>query len=157
MPEGPPGPLALRVVPDPRAVRTARRFAVASVDALGGDADAQDTVRSVVSELVTNVLLHARTEALVAVSQDGEHIRVAVIDGSPALPQQRRVTGQSTTGRGLRLLRTLTVDSGVAPDASVSVDGKAVWFRVRKATSAGSRQALAAAAFEFFDVDLELR
>jgi len=141
--------------PNARHVGQARRFAVEVTEQLGGDEQAQDVVRSLVSELVTNVVLHAGTEVVITVTDGDEHVRVEVADGSPALPLQRRVDGASTTGRGMRLLRTLSVASGFEADTTVAPTGKLVWFTVCKTNGAGARAAVAAAATNLFGAEWE--
>ncbi len=89
--------------------------------------EANDLAQMLVSELVTNAVLHARTEFTVAVRRIGERVRITVTDGSRSLPQQRRYGSDSTTGRGLRLVASLSADWGVDPDSG----GKSVWFEVR--------------------------
>lgn len=149
------GDTELRVGPDAAHVSQARRFAVEVTARLGADDDAQDAVRTLVSELVTNVVLHAGTDAVVRVVDVQELLRVDVLDGSPAPPLQRRVDGASTTGRGLRLLRTLSVDSGIVADSTVAPSGKRVWFTIAKSGGEDARTAVAVAAFDLFGADLE--
>lgn len=141
--------------PDARHVGQARRFAVEATASLGGDDDAQDVVRSLVSELVTNVVLHAGTDVVIHVVDGDEHVRVEVVDGSPAFPRQRRIDGSSTTGRGMRLLRTLSVASGFEADTTVAPSGKLVWFTVCKTGGDGARAAVAAAAVDLFGAEWE--
>ena len=159
MPLSSPGPgvpgAHLVLEPNARHVGQARRFAVEVTEQLGGDEQAQDVVRSLVSELVTNVVLHAGTEVVITVTDGDEHVRVEVADGSPALPLQRRVDGASTTGRGMRLLRTLSVASGFEADTTVAPTGKLVWFTVCKTNGAGARAAVAAAATNLFGAEWE--
>ncbi|MCW2615896.1 MAG: hypothetical protein JWN08_2890 [Frankiales bacterium] len=145
----------LRLAPDARHIGQARRFAVRATAELGADDHAQDAVRSLVSELVTNVLLHAGSDALVRVHDDGALVRVEVVDASPAAPRQRRVDGGSTTGRGLRLLRALSSVSGVEPDGAVGPGGKCVWFAVLKTSTDEVRDAVSSAAAQLFDGELE--
>lgn len=118
----------------PQEVSVARRFAVTCVARLGADEQAQDRVRTLVSELVTNVVLHARTPGVLTVQDDGDHLRVLVTDGSPALPRQARLGVHSTHGRGWRLVQILSVDSGSRPSDRISPTGKTVWFTVCKQT-----------------------
>ena len=157
MPLSSPGPgvpgAHLVLEPNARHVGQARRFAVEVTEQLGGDEQAQDVVRSLVSELVTNVVLHAGTEVVITVTDGDEHVRVEVADGSPALPLQRRVDGASTTGRGMRLLRTLSVASGFEADTTVAPAGKLVWFTVCKSNGAVTRAAVAAAATDLFGAE----
>lgn len=80
----------------------------------------------VVSELVTNAVLHARTAIGVAIQVlEGGGVRLEVSDDSPALPRQRRYSQDSSTGRGLVLVEALSGRWGVArwEDAT----GKTVW------------------------------
>lgn len=81
-------------------------------------------VQLLVSELVTNAVLHARTGCTVRLIYDDSHLRVEVGDGNPAAPSRRRYSEQSGTGRGLALVEALAQDWGVD---SVP-DGKVVWF-----------------------------
>lgn len=147
----PAGPL--RLAPEPRAVGEARRFAVQRAAALGADAEVQDVITMLVSELVTNVVLHARTPALLEVAEVGDSIRVSVVDGHPARPRLRRFGPQEVTGRGTRLVRVLAADSGVDPHAGVAQGGKQVWFDIGKLTSSRDDEAQLAAMLDLFDVD----
>jgi len=136
-------------------VSAARRFAVTAIACLGGDEEAQDRVRTLVSELVTNVVLHAATPAVLTVQDDGDCVRVMVTDGSPAPARPRRPAADSTTGRGLWLLQTLSADSGTWPSDRVSLAGKTVWFTVHKHTHNAEQQALTASDLALFDDDLD--
>ena len=143
----------LRVEGKATEVGVARSFAAASAGVLGADRDAQDCVRALVSELVTNVVLHALTDAVIRVREDGvAYVLIDVVDGSPVLPAQSRVRGPSTTGRGLRLLKVLAAESGVQPDPAVAPGGKCVWFRLAKHSDAASEHAVQEAASDLFDV-----
>ena len=150
-----PATAQLRVPSHAASVGTARRFAMAAAAELGGDDAAQDVVRSLVSELVTNVVLHVGSDTLVRVLDDADTIRVEVVDASPVLPRQRRVNGESTTGRGLRLLQALSLASGFAPDDGLDEVGKRVWFQVARSTTPAQQQAGELAAFDLFRVELE--
>lgn len=151
-----PGPAAahLRLGPEPASVGRARRFAVTAAEELGADEDAQDAVRTLVSELVTNVVLHARTDLVVAVSAGPGEVRVEVADGSAVSPRRRRPTPAGTTGRGLRLVEVLSDRWGVDADDRVAPGGKVSWFTVHLVTSDEDREALARAALALFDTGL---
>lgn len=146
-------PRRMRLAADAALVGSARRFATAAAAELGADEDAQDAVRSLVSELVTNVVLHAGTDAVVQVRDGGDAVIVEVFDGSPVPAVQRRVTGGSTTGRGLRLLRALSHHSEVRASGEVGPDGKVTLFTVCKDSTPQVRRALAAACAELFGAD----
>jgi anti-sigma regulatory factor (Ser/Thr protein kinase) len=127
------------------SVPTARRF-VRTTLAAQGLAAAWDAAELLVSEVVTNAVLHARTEFVVQVLRDGDLVRVSVHDRSPVIPMPRAYGTDSTTGRGMRLVATLAVAWGVERD----VDGKAVWFEV---SATGGRSGTAEPWAEETDVD----
>lgn len=108
---------------DPASVRDARRFVQERLTGWGL-AGAAETAVLLVSELVTNALLHARTPVKVVLDGDGDGVRVAVVDASPARPARRRHSLQSGTGRGLLLVDQLAATWGVARRPP----GKEVWF-----------------------------
>jgi len=108
------------------SVPTARRFVHSTLQDLGL-ASAWDAAELLVSEVVTNAVLHARTEFSVDVVRDGDLVRVSVHDRSPVIPTPRTYGTDSTTGRGMRLVATLAVAWGVDRDDG----GKSVWFEVR--------------------------
>ena len=81
-----------------------------------------------VSELVTNAVLHARTQVCVEVQRTAAVVRVVVSDGSRRLPRQRRHDVTAATGRGLGLLQVLAHRWG-SEDAPEPY-AKAVWFEL---------------------------
>jgi anti-sigma regulatory factor (Ser/Thr protein kinase) len=83
-----------------------------------------DTARLLTSELVTNAVLHARTDMVLTVEEREGGVRIAVTDHSPVSPALRRHSPTSTTGRGLRLLNQLADNWSVEDDNG----GKTVWF-----------------------------
>jgi anti-sigma regulatory factor (Ser/Thr protein kinase) len=98
---------------EPSSVAEARRFARAVLEA-GGAADDEWPVAQVVSELATNAVVHAGTPFVVSIAHDASHIRVAVTDGRPlARASMRRLSNETATGRGLRLVQTLGQAWGV--------------------------------------------
>jgi anti-sigma regulatory factor (Ser/Thr protein kinase) len=105
------------------SVSKARRFVRQRLLELGAPA-ATDDAETLVSELATNAVLHARTEYTIEVSRTNGMIRVRVHDLSAVLPRQRHYGADSTTGRGIRLVTALAVDWGVDPEDP----GKAIWF-----------------------------
>ncbi len=111
--------------PEAASVSVARRFVRQALRDLGTDG-AVDTAQTLVSELATNAVIHARTGYTVQVDCEGETVRVSVLDRSPAKARVRNYGTDATTGRGLRLVDALASGWGVATEA----DGKAVWFEV---------------------------
>ena len=87
-----------------------------------------------VSELVTNVGLHARTEAVVRVSLHDGCLRVEVSDRSAHPIEVRQHAPGAETGRGLRIVEALAADWGVDAVAG----GKTVWFEVPVHPRSGS-------------------
>lgn len=80
----------------------------------------------VVSELVTNAVIHAGTPLTLVLAPHRLGLRVEVRDGSVRAPRQRHYGLQATTGRGLALVGALTADWGV----ETSPTGKVVWCLV---------------------------
>ena len=117
--------VALR--PEPESVRQARRYVSDELTSIGFD-EAAMTAELLVSELVTNAILHARTSVHVTVSADGELVRVAVADESVRAPRQRRHSVESGTGRGLRLVEQMATRWGV----DIGSAGKVVWFELSR-------------------------
>ena len=81
-----------------------------------------DDISLVTTELVTNVVLHARSE-LEVVLEVGDRVRLEVHDRSPRAPTLRTVSELAMTGRGLRLVDLLASAWGAQPTAG----GKLVW------------------------------
>jgi anti-sigma regulatory factor (Ser/Thr protein kinase) len=99
--------------------------------AQGGYYDPQlvDRLVLVTSELVTNAILHARTEVGLDVNVDESSIVLEVTDSSPAtIPPPRVPDPEDTSGRGLFLVDVLSDAWGVR---SLDGGGKTVWIRVQ--------------------------
>lgn len=111
--------------PDPASARSARRFVADTLAATGVDAPV-DVATLLVSELVTNALLHARSEIVVRVQSDDGRVRVEVDDRSAAPPVLRARRDDATTGRGTVLVDALAASWGVEADGA----GKTVWFEL---------------------------
>ena len=112
----------------PQSVPAARAWArdLAETWDLG---DLDWTLLQLLTELVTNSVLHAGTGSVVRIEQEIETaaVRCAVSDFNPARPRRRVHTSQATTGRGLQMLEQLSSSWGVEPSPS----GKTVWFELR--------------------------
>lgn len=94
-------------------------------------ADVLDTVNLLVSELVTNVVVHARSEAEVAVLLTPDSLRVEVSDESDAPPAPRDAGDEATSGRGMALVEMLATAWGVTQREV----GKTIWFEVPRPPS----------------------
>lgn len=84
------------------------------------------TAAQLLTELVTNAVIHAGTPVTVCLALFADRLRVEVRDGSPRLPAQRSYGVQATTGRGLQLVSVLATSWGV----SIDEGGKTVWCEV---------------------------
>ncbi len=102
----------------------ARRFVVESLRSHG--VAVGDAVPVVVSELVTNSVLHAASKSRVEVRVDHHRVRVEVYDSDPTMPVKRHPGPDTVTGRGLLLVEALTDRWGSAP----ADEGKVVWFEL---------------------------
>jgi sigma-B regulation protein RsbU (phosphoserine phosphatase) len=122
---------------DPRSPALARRHVTAVARAAGLD-DLLDEALLLVSELVTNAVLHAGSQVDLRLDTSGTGLRVEVVDSTPgAVPLTPR--GSSDTregGRGLYLLDALAHTWGTTHTPT----GKSVWFLL------GSQPATAPAA-----------
>jgi anti-sigma regulatory factor (Ser/Thr protein kinase) len=79
-----------------------------------------------VSELVTNAVLHAHSAAVVSLARENDHVRVSVSDKSSVLPRLRDYGPAAVTGRGMLLVDRVATRWGVDMDGS----GKSVWFEL---------------------------
>lgn len=84
-----------------------------------------------VSELVTNAVLHARTMITLEITQRGDSIRVGVADESARRPKPRSYSDDAMTGRGLTLVQALSSSWGTRSTPA----GKQIWFELAEAGS----------------------
>lgn len=119
---------SIELAPDRQAPVACRRWLQSHL--AGDDPVLVDDVVLLASELVTNVVLYARTPLVVSLRADEQGIRVEVCDESPALPAQRRYGTDAASGRGLALLERLASRWGAEPLPGGA--GKAVWFRLER-------------------------
>jgi anti-sigma regulatory factor (Ser/Thr protein kinase) len=94
-----------------------------------------DNAALLVSELVTNAVLHARTGCVVVAEVDGDSLRVEVIDGAgdsaAVAPGGARLSAEG--GRGLVIVDVVATAWGVDEHSA----GKSVWFSLRAAVPSG--------------------
>jgi anti-sigma regulatory factor (Ser/Thr protein kinase) len=105
---------------EPPSVRGARQFTAGVCVSLEGPH--RDDVLLCVSELVTNVVMHAHSAGELRITVRSDGVRIEVDDGSteaPALP----AVDPSVGGRGLRIVDRLVASWGHAARAG----GKTVW------------------------------
>jgi len=113
----------LRLPPDPASASAARRFVTEALKAHDIDVE---LISLLVSELVSNVILHAHTPLEVTIRTRGAHLRVTVADESPVIPALKQYAADSVTGRGLTMIDLTAENWGIDEMA----EGKAVWFEV---------------------------
>lgn len=116
------------------AARTARRFAD---EVLGGwgCAPLLDTVQLLVSELVTNAVVHARSEAEVGIRLSANAVRVEVTDHSEALPVRRVPAPEQPGGRGIALVEQMARSWGI----ELLDVGKRIWFEIDRSPGTSDR------------------
>jgi serine phosphatase RsbU (regulator of sigma subunit)/anti-sigma regulatory factor (Ser/Thr protein kinase) len=99
-------------------------------------ADQVDSAALLVSEMVTNVLVHTDADALLLAEVTGEAgarlLRVEVTDAGDDLPHKRRPGELASSGRGLMLIELLADAWGVAPRG----EGKSIWFELYESVDA---------------------
>ncbi len=104
----------------------ARRFSARTLRSWDVVAEA-DTVLLVVSELVTNALVHTQGPVRVDLTLAADRLRVTVSDSSPRSPAKPVVVDwESTGGRGLFLVEALSSAWGSVPVGG----GKQVWSEI---------------------------
>jgi anti-sigma regulatory factor (Ser/Thr protein kinase) len=101
-----------------------------------GAADVSYTAQLLVSELVTNGLMHARTELHLGISGDARTLLFAVADGHPDLPPDPRTAASTVeaadidyegeSGRGMAIIVGLAADFGWRRRDDDT--GKVMWF-----------------------------
>ncbi|MDO0934738.1 SpoIIE family protein phosphatase [Streptomyces sp. DG2A-72] len=92
--------------------------------------DQVDSAVLLLSEMLTNVLVHTDADALLLAQVTGEagirRLHVEVTDTSDDLPHKRRPGELASSGRGLMLIELLANAWGVDPRG----EGKSIWFEL---------------------------
>ena len=87
-----------------------------------------DDATLLVSELVTNAVVHARTPLEVNVHVGAGEVRVEVQDDSEVFPIARIPPSNATGGRGLQLVERVARSWGIERRDR----GKVIWFELAK-------------------------
>ncbi|MFI7499303.1 SpoIIE family protein phosphatase [Streptomyces sp. NPDC049687] len=99
--------------------------------------DQVDSAVLLVSETLTNVLVHTDADALLVAEVTGtpgeRRMRVEVTDSGDDLPHKRRPGELASSGRGLVLIELLADSWGVAPRG----EGKSIWFELYESGPSG--------------------
>ncbi|MGH9225916.1 MAG: response regulator [Acidimicrobiales bacterium] len=111
---------------DLSSARAARQFVTDALAGWGLEALA-DTVALLVSEVVTNAVVHARSVVDVEVHLTPDAARVEISDSAPGEPVVRAARGYDESGRGMAIVESLARAWGVR---SRRGGGKTIWFEV---------------------------
>lgn len=113
----------------PDAVMHARRFTMRTLRSwhLADVGDLADVALLVVSELVTNAVVHTHGMVRLDLTLSSDHLRIAVSDSSPRAPAKPVVVDWTATGgRGLLLVEAMSGGWGAVPVSG----GKQVWSEI---------------------------
>jgi DNA-binding NarL/FixJ family response regulator len=113
--------------PDTASSAKARRFMEETLSRWAC-AEVLDVVNLLVSELVTNAVVHGDSEAEVSVVLTPTALRVEVGDHNEFVPSPNEATDWATSGRGLALVESLSRGWGIERVP----DGKVIWFEVQR-------------------------
>ena len=117
-------PVSVTLHPHPQAVATARRFVTSVLSDELDEARLHD-LEVLVSEVVTNGVMHAATTMELAVELRDDVAHVELVDHAPGEPAIRDMAG-SEGGFGLRIVAAMASRWGVHH----SDDSKTVWFDI---------------------------
>lgn len=112
---------------DPRQIQRARHFVTDALDRWE-QSELADTVVLLLSELVTNAVVHAGSAPRVSVRLLPDRVHVEVTDQGQDDAQPRPLTSEETSGRGLAIVDALAMGWGTA----LVPPGKVVWFDVAR-------------------------
>jgi anti-sigma regulatory factor (Ser/Thr protein kinase) len=121
------GRAALKLTMDPQAAGRSRAFA-AGVCALWSLEAVTDDVILLVSELVTNAVVHARTKAELQLTRSRAVLTIAVADHASSRPHASTRDRLAPAGRGLLLVARLADALG---SYRLPGGGKVVWCTLR--------------------------
>ncbi|MFI8306095.1 ATP-binding protein [Streptomyces sp. NPDC085927] len=120
--------------PDRRTVGRARHLVTEQLGLWGVAPDDCDTAVLVVSELLTNAVLHTnsrRVACTLGATPDLVLIQVTDDGSGPSAPRTRRAGSRDEAGRGLLLVRALSEHWGVG--VAEYGGGRTVWATLRTA------------------------
>ncbi|MFE9022130.1 ATP-binding protein [Streptomyces sp. NPDC007808] len=128
--------MQLEIRPDPAEVGRARQWARSRLagSGIGVDEPLAETLVLLVSELVTNAVVHTGCPAVLRLSlsgatQESATVRLEVADRSDRAPVPRCVDSDATGGRGLALVDGLADRWGWCTEGA----GKRIWCELDRA------------------------
>jgi anti-sigma regulatory factor (Ser/Thr protein kinase) len=104
--------LTLRLSPEPSSATRAREVTRSHIRETCPP-EIVDAAALLVTELVSNVVLHALTDMLLVVDVAPGRVDLAVQDGSPERPELRDLEADALDGRGLAIVNELATAWGV--------------------------------------------
>lgn len=121
--------IVIDLPPEPSAVVLARKFVAEHAGSLSPAL--REDAELLVSELVSNAIMHGQPAITLRLNADLPGIGVEVSDRGDYLPSlpDRAPDPRQAGGRGLRLVDALATSWGVTP--SEPPPGKTVWFEIR--------------------------
>ena len=111
-----------------RHLASAGRARAFARDLIGDGGTVLETVQLLLSELVTNAVLHAASEPKVAISVLRDRVHIEIFDSSTDAVTPRDAGGKDESGRGLGIVDALAQSWGTTS----LPDGKVVWFDVAR-------------------------
>ena len=106
--------------------RRARRFVRDTLEPCDVPAEVIDSAELVATELVTNSVMHARSDVILTVECVSGSVRLRVDDQSAVRPVVRNAAPDAATGRGLFIVEQLASRWGV----DLHREGKTVWVEL---------------------------
>lgn len=119
---------ALHLPAEAQTTARARQVVERACRDAGWPEDATSTAVLLTSELVTNALVHGRSDPLLTVRASAEELRVQVWDDNPRAPELLAEDDLALSGRGLQLVAGCAQAWGVEWPSDPHVVGKGVWF-----------------------------
>ncbi|HVT65856.1 MAG TPA: ATP-binding protein [Mycobacteriales bacterium] len=116
----------LLVNPGLDGVRAARRLTTSTLQSL--PAEIASDAELVVTELVTNAVLHGEPPISFRLRGRRDRVRIEVVDAGRSMPLRGRGASEGMTGRGLAVVESLTSAWGIEP----ADEGKVVWAELGK-------------------------
>jgi anti-sigma regulatory factor (Ser/Thr protein kinase) len=131
----------LEIEADPAEVGRARRWARSRLACcgIGTDEPLAEVLLLLISELVTNAVVHTGAPAVLRMLSPGRQapgaVRVEVTDMSSCPPRQRHAEGDDTNGRGLELVSGLADRWGWQREGA----GKRIWCELDRTAAAADQ------------------
>ncbi len=119
--------VSLNLSPEPNSPGKARAFTRRTLHRWGVPSDTAADTELLVTEIVTNAVIHAGTPLQLELSRDGDHmVRFSVRDYSRDQPVLRWPAPGAVSGRGLQIVNRVASRWWVEDEP----DGKVVWVEL---------------------------